>query len=165
MALTYEMTYTLTDVSGESATTSIHLPTAFSLAQFTEFGRAMADLVDNIVDGLVSRCELTLHFDVTAITSNLALPGINIEEISAFQFVTAAGRPVEINVPGTNELHVIAGSDELDQSQADIAAFITAVEDGIAVTGGTITVTDIDSEDVVATVYAREAARASGTRR
>ena len=165
MALTYELTYTLSDDSGESATTSIHLPTAFSLAQFTEFGRAMADLVDNVVSGLVSRAELTLNFDISAITSNLAGTGADVEEISSFQFATAAGRPVNINVPGTIETMVIANSDELDQSNADIAAFITAVEDGIAVTGGTITVTDVDSEDVTTTVYAREAARASGKRR
>ena len=165
MALTYEMTYTMSDDSGESATTSIHLPTAFTLAQFTEFGRAMADLIDNIVAGLVARCELTLNFDISSITSNLAGTGADVKEISAFQFATAAGRPVEINVPGTIETHVIANSDELDQANADIAAFITAVEDGIAVTGGTMTVTDVDSEDVVTTNYAREAARASGKRR
>ena len=165
MALTYEMTYTLSDDSGESATTAIHLPTAFSLAQFTEFGRAMADLVDNIVAGLVARAELTLHFDISSITGNIAGTGGDVEEISAFQFVTAAGRPVEINIPGTIETQVVGNSDELDQTNTEIAAFITAVEDGVAVTGGTVTITDVDSEELIATVYAREAARASGKTR
>jgi hypothetical protein len=165
MALTYGLTYTLTDDSGDSATFNLSLPTAFSLAQFTEFGRAMAVFVDDVVSGLISRCELSIGVDISSLTGNTAAAGGDVQEINSYQFVTAVGRPVNINIPGTDETDVSPNSDELNTVDAQQAAFITAVVSGIAVTSGTITVTDIDSEDVTALVYAREAARASGKRR
>lgn len=165
MALTYGLTYTLTDDSGDSATFTISLPTAFSLAQFTEFGRAMANFVDDMVSGLVARCELTVGISVATLTGNTAAAGSDVEEINSYQFTTAAGRPVSINVPGTDETDVSPNSDELNQVDTQQAAFINAMVNGIAVTGGTIQPTDIDGEDVTAIVYARESARASGKRR
>lgn len=165
MAITYGITYTFVDDSGEEATSTVSVPTGFSIAQYVEFARAMADLVDNIVSGLVSRAELTVEVDISSITSNVAGTGADVQEISSFQFATAVGRPVNVNVPGTiEENYVIPNSDEIDQSNANIAAFITAMETGIAVTAGTIAPCDNDSEDIVSTVYAREAARPVGSR-
>lgn len=165
MALTYGLTYTLTDDSGESATFTISLPTAFSLAQFTEFGRAMAVFVDDIVSGLLSRCELSIGVDLSALTGNTAAAGGDVQEINSYQFVTAVGRPVNINIPGTDETDVSPNSDDLNTIDAQQAAFINAMVTGIAVTSGTIAPCDIDSESITALVYAREAARASGKRR
>lgn len=165
MALTYGLTYTFTDDSGESATATISLPTAFSLAQFTEFGRAMAVFVDDMVSGLISRCELSVGVDLSSLTGNTAAAGGDVQEINTYQFVTAAGRTVNINIPGTDETDVSPNSDDLDTVDAEQAAFINAMISGIAVTGGTIAPTDIDSEDITDLVYAREAARASGKRR
>lgn len=165
MALTNEITYTLEDDSGDSATTGINVPTAFSLAQFTEFARAMAGFIDDIVSGLVARAELTVNIDLSALTGNTVGAGSDVQEINSYQFATAVGRPVSVNVPGTDETDVSAGSDELNQLDTQQAAFVNAMVNGIAVTGGTIQPSDIDSEDITAIVFARESARASGKRR
>lgn len=165
MALTYGLIYTFVDDSGESATATISLPTAFSLAQFTEFGRAMAVFVDDLVSGLISRAELSVGVDLSTLTGNTAAAGSDVQEINSYQFTTAVGRKVNINIPGTDETDVNPNSDELNTVDAQQAAFINAMVSGIAVTGGTIQPTDIDSEDITALVYAREAARATGKRR
>ena len=165
MALTNEITYTLADDSGDTATTSVNVGTAFSLAQFTEFVRGMAVFIDGIVSGLVARAELTVNVDLSALTGNTVGAGSDVEEINSYQFITAAGRPVNVNVPGTDETDVTANSDELNQLDTQQAAFINAMVNGIAVTGGTLQPSDVDGESITAVVYARESARPSGKRR
>lgn len=165
MAIAVAVTYTFTDDSGESATTDIHVPNVFSISQYTEFARAMANLLDNVVSGRVSSCELTFFSDISGLTGNNAQSGSDVEEIGAFQFRTAEGRPVNVNIPGINESMVEANSDDLDQLDADIAAFTGAMLNGVAVAAGTAIPCDVDEADLTTLVYAREQFRASGKRR
>jgi hypothetical protein len=88
----------------------------------------------------------------------------DVEEIGAFQFETVGGFPVYCNIPGILETVVAAGSDDIDQSDVDVAAFITAMETGIVVTGDTVSPTDVGEDSINNTVYARERFRASGKR-
>ena len=165
MAHAFALTYTYQDDAGKTATHDIHVPTAFSIAQFTEFGRSMADLLDNIVSGLITSVDLTLTADLSGLLLNFVEPEGDVEEVASFQFATADNRSVEINLPAINEDVVLAGSNDIDQTDAGIAAFITAMESGIAVTGGTIQPCDVNQDSIVDTVYAREAFRSSGKRR
>ena len=165
MARAFALTYTYQDDSGNTATHDIHVPTAFSIAQFTEFGRSMADLLDNIVGGLIISLDLTITADISGLLLNFVDPLSDVEEVAAFQFATADNRAVLVNLPGMDEDIVLAGSDDLDQLDSGVAAFITAMETGIAVTGGTISPCDVNEDSIVETVYAREEFRSSGKRR
>jgi len=160
-----QIVYSVVDDSGEIGTTSINIPTGFSLSQIGEFGSGLATLLDKILGGKVLTAKLVFSVDISSLTSNVALSTSDVEEIGAFQFETVAGFPVTVNIPAINELVVLSGSDELDQADADVAAFIAAMENGLAVTGGTIAPCDVAESDVVTTVYARERFRASGKRR
>lgn len=160
-----QIIYTAIDDSGERGTTAINLPTGFSLAQFGEFAESMATLVDAILGGKVESAEICFGVDISALTSNTALSTSDVEEIGAFQFLTLGNFPVAVNVPCIDELLVASGSDDIDQSDADIIAFISAMESGISTAGGTISPTDVAEDDIVTTVSARERFRASGTRR
>jgi len=165
MAVAFAITYTLEDDAGKSATFEIHIPTAFSLSQYTEFIRAMADLVDNIVSGLMTSADLTISVDISALTLNNALPDSDVEEVASYQFITGDNRPVQVNIPGLDEGETLAGSDDLNVLAPNQAAFITAMETGVAVTGGTISPCDINEDDLTELVYAREEVRSSGKRR
>jgi hypothetical protein len=165
MAIAFEITYTVQDDSGDTATAAIHIPNTFSLSQYTEFGRAMADLVDNMVHGLLLSADLTITLDISALTGNAVTPFADVEEIGAYLFVTGENRPVSVNLPGIAESHVLAGSDDIDQLQSAEAAFITAMVTGIAVTGGTVAPCDVNEADITDIVYAREQFRSSGKRR
>lgn len=160
-----QLVYTAIDDSGERGTTGINLPTGFSLSQFGEFGSAMATLLDAVLAGKVESAELCFGVDVSGLTSNTALSTSDVEELGAFQFRTIDNFPVRMNLPGIDELLVASGSDDIDQADADIAAFISAIESGIATTGGTISPCDVAEGDIVSTDYARERFRASGKRR
>lgn len=165
MAIAIAVNYTFTDDSGETATTTVHVPNTFSISQYTEFSRAMANLVDNIVAGVVSSCELTVSLDISTLTGNNAQAGSDVEEIGAFVFRTGEGRDVQVNIPGINESMVASNSDELDQLDTDVAAFITAMLSGIAVAGGTPQPSDVNEGDLTTLVSAREEFRSSGKRR
>jgi hypothetical protein len=164
MALAAKVVYTVIDDSGERGTTEINVPTGFSLAQYTEFGAAMATFLDAILGGKVESADICFGVDLSGLTSNTALSTSDVEEIGAFVFQTSEGLNVICNVPCIDELTVISGSDDLDQAHVDIAALITAFEDGLVTAGGTIEPTDVAEVDIVTTISARERFRASGTR-
>lgn len=165
MAVTNKVVYTLSDDSNEEGTFEINVATTPTLAQLTEFIRGYADLLDAIVSGLIKRAELSVPVDLSTLTGNTVGAGSDVQEINKYQFRTAAGRKVSINVPGTDETDVNPNSDELNTLDTQQAALINAVINGIAVTGGTIAPSDIDGEDITTLVFAREAARPTGKRR
>jgi hypothetical protein len=88
----------------------------------------------------------------------------DVEEVGAFVARTTEGRPVEINVPALNDGVVVAGTNQLDITDPAVAAFITMLEDGIAVTGGTIVPSDVGEDDLEAVVSFTKETRSSGTR-
>jgi len=165
MALTFGVTYTFVDDSGDTATTTVDVPTSFTLAQYTEFVRGMASFIDDIVSGLVLSAELSINISMSTLTGNTVGAGSDVEETNHYIFTTAAGRRVSVNVPGTDETDVSPNSDDLNQIDTQQAAFITAMLSGVSVTGGTIIPCDVDSEDLTSLVTARETFRASGKRR
>ena len=164
MPITYDIVYEFSDNDGDSASCSTHVPNSFTLSQYTEFARALAALKDAVTVGLLRACSLVIGVNVSALISNGVGVDSDVEEIAAFQFRSAQGFPVKVNVPGVLEMLVASGSDELDQADPDIAAFLTAMQSGIAVTGGTIIPCDVGESDIVSLDYARENFRASGKR-
>lgn len=161
MPLAFEIVYEYTDASGDKAESAVKLPTALTLTNYTDFGRAMGLLLNNIVSGIVSRAGLRIAIDVSALTGNVVDTTSDVEDVGAFQYTTAEGRPVRLNVPGIIEAKVLAGSDDIDTADADIAALNTAVISGVAVTAGTIPPSDVAEDDITTLVFARERFRST----
>lgn len=166
MALTYAVTYEMEDDSGDVATFDIPIPTTFALADYAEFGRGMATFVDALTSGIVRSASLGINVDLSSLTGNVVGAGSDVEEIASFQYLTLAGRKVNVNVPGADETDVLPNSDDLDVvGDVNIAAFNNAMLNGVAVTAGTIIPCDVAEEDLSSLNYAREAFRATGVRR
>lgn len=165
MPLAAQIVYTILDDSGERGTTAINLPNAFSIAQFGEFGAGMATLLDALIGGRVDSAEICFGIDISTLTSNVATANSDVEELGRFMFETDIGTQVRVNLPGIDELVVAPGSDDIDQGDTAVAAFITVMEDGISTGGGTVTPCDVGEQDIITTVFAREGFRASGSRR
>lgn len=160
-----QIIYTVIDDSGERGTTAINLPTGFTLSQFSQFGVAMATFLDAVLGGRVESAEMCFGVNISFLTSNVALSTSDVKEIGAFLFRTTDAFPVHVNIPCLDELLVASGSDDIDIANVDVAAFITAMENGIVTTGGTISPCDVEEVTVFGLDYARERFRASGTRR
>jgi len=164
MALAAQIVYTVQDDSGERGTTSINVPITFNLSDYGEFASGMGTLLDALLSGRLVDAEICFGVDLSGLINNLLGGSSDVEEIGAFQFRTADNLPVSVNIPGIDEGFQAAGSDDLDQSAPGVAAFITAMETGIVVTGGTIIPCDVGEVDIINVEYARERFRASGSK-
>lgn len=164
MAVAASVIYTVIDESGDTATHEVQVPNGFSIAQYTEFASDMATLIDAILSGKLLSADFCVAADISALTGNTVGAASDVEEVGAFLFRTDENRPVLVNGPGINETMVLVGSDEIDQTDTDIAAFLTAMEDGLSTAGGTIAPTDVGEDDIISTEYARERFRATGRR-
>jgi len=152
------------DQAGKRATSTMYFTTGLTLAQITEGLSAMALLIDGVVGALITGINALIPVDISGLTSNTTGVTSDVEEVGEFIGVTAAGRKTLFNVPGIKDNLSVAGSDDLDLTDTDIAAFITALEDGIATGGGTIIPTDVGGDDLTEITTARERVRNSGSR-
>lgn len=164
MVKAVEVTPSWRDQAGKTSTNTMYVPNGLTLAQYQEGLAAAAALLDEISGAVMEGMGYSVDVDISALTGNVASGTADVEDIGAFQFATADGRPVNVNVPGIIDTLTPAGSDALDQAQVDVAAFISMFEDGLAVTGGTIIPSDVDEDDIVSTNFAREGVRNSGQR-
>lgn len=159
-----QIIYTVGDEDGDDATTALFVPNTFSLAQYTEFGAGMASFIDAVLDGRVESAAMAFSVDISALSLNVIGASSDVEEIGAFKFTTVEGFPVKVNIPALDEGFVGVGSDDIDQSAPAVAAYLTAMETGIAVTGGTIAPCDVGESSIAVTNYSREKFRSSGRR-
>lgn len=153
------------DTQGEYSSTSVTLWDGNLLASLQGFGVAFATLLNATIMGKILDAHLVFEVDISGLTGNTLSDASDVEEVAAFEFATAENNRVKLNIPGLQEALVVSDTHELDTTDAGIAAVITMMEDGLAVTGGTIEPCDIGGDDLVDTFFSREQFRNSGARR
>ena len=161
----FEIVFTIADNADKRATTSVKIPTTFTLADYTTFGAGMAQALNDFVRGRILGAELCLDVDISTLTANTISPLSDVEEIGAFEFVTAQGNRVKLNIPGCPDGVALPNSNTLDPVDSQVSAIITAMESGIAVTGATASPCDVGGDDITEILFARENFRSSGSRR
>jgi len=164
--MSIEIIAEVADASGDTATTSIRLLDTTTLAQANGFAVGWLQEVDGIIAGVIRSVLAFLRVDISALTGNLVGTTSDVEHIGKFSFRTGINTKVLVNIPALAEVALGATtSDSLDPVQVNVAAFLTAMEDGINVGGALIEPCDIGEEDIVDHNFLREAFRNSGTRR
>jgi hypothetical protein len=158
MALAVSVRFDFQDQKGKTSFTKVRVPNGFSIAQYTEFAQAMGQLFANLSSARVTGASFCVGLDLSGSTIKAVASGISdIAQKALIGFSTiVAGFRTKLKLPAFSETKVISGSDDIDQSDVDVAAFLTAMENGIVVTGGTVSPTDIRENDVVSTDYSRE---------
>ncbi len=149
----------------ETATTSVRLVDGSLLENLKLFAVAFATILNNFIGGKILSAALLFDVDISGVLANTAEVYSDVEEIAGFGFTTPEGTKTVLNIPSLIETVVVDESHELNQVATNVAAVIAMMEDGIAVTGGTIIPTDIGELDGLTLDYAREQAKASGKRR
>ena len=165
MPVAVELVFDIKDEANNPSTTSLKIPTGFTISQYTEFSRGMADAIDDFIDGKIEGASICFVADLSALSANATSGVDDVQELASFDYETIFGRAVSINIPAVPQTKVLVGSNDLDQADVDIAAFNTAILSGIAVTGGTITPCDIAEDDITTLKSARERFRSRGKRR
>lgn len=139
--------FTFTDDSGETATTAVKVFSGNVLADIIEAGQQFAELFARIVGAKDIKATLGIQLDVSSAIALLnPLATADVEEKGYFGLRSVEGTTSGINLPTLNESLVLAGSDNIDQTDPDVANVILALEQGIGVTSGAI-VRTTDSRD------------------
>lgn len=164
MAEPLEVVGTYRDQANKEGTNTMYVSPGLTINQMTEGIQALAQLIDTVLNAVIRGFDFTLSIDLSGLTGNVAAGTSDVQEVGEFIFATAANRPVILNLPCINDASSPAGSDDIDQTDPDMAAIISMMEDGLVTAGGTIIPTDVDEQDIVALVTARERMRNSGGR-
>lgn len=160
-----KLVFEVEDATGDKSSTSVNLVSTSTVALITGFAVGFATALNNLIAGVIRSAAAVVGVDISALTGNLVGANSDVEHIGKFEFLSEDGFRMKVNVPALSEVTLGATtSDSLNQAQADIAAFIAAMEDGINVTGALIVPCDVGESDITNVVFAREAFRNSGAR-
>jgi hypothetical protein len=152
------MWFVVEDAKGDKSTVEIPIPSTVALAGLAPAVVGMADLISDMMTGQILRAGVTLDVDI----SSLGLPAIagalsDVQEKAAFIFRTVGGYLKRVTLPTIDEGIFAAGSREVDLTNASVAAFVTAMEDGYLAGGEDIDPCDYRGDDIDALTDAREA--------
>lgn len=156
--LAVKLVFNWKDAKNKASKTILHIPTGFSIAQMIEAGQAAAQILAN-----VSVCELTsvsasVGIDLSgatirAVANSVADIG---EKLLLLARSTVSGLKARFNIPTFDENFLVAGSDALDFADADVAALVSAIEDGLVVGGTPVLPRDKRGNDLVLVSQGRE---------
>lgn len=162
MALAVSIRFDFRDDKGKTSHTKIRVPNGFSIAQYTEFATAAAQIITNASFCIVTRASICVGIDLSGAGLKVAAAlTSDIAHKAYMQFNTvAAGFRAKMRIPTLDEIYVIVGSDAIEQTHVNLSPYIAAMENGIAVTGpATIQPCDDRENDIVSTSIAREVFR------
>lgn len=161
MALPIGISFDVCDGKGKKSNVVIHVPSGTGLADIIGFGQEAAVVIQALLAGEICGISASLPITVPAgVAAAVAAVNSDREEGQKYGFSTLQGFNTVVRIPAAKENPVIAGSDLLDQTDVDVAAFIDLMVNGITTvpSGGTGVITPVDSrdEDIVSIRYARE---------
>lgn len=158
MALAVSVRFDFLDDKGKTSFTKLRVPTGFSIAQYAEFGIAMGQFIANISSCQVTNGSVTFGIDLSGLGMK-TVAGVlaDVAQKGYFAFASAVtGFKKRLRIPTFDEAKTVAGSDGIDTVDAGVAAFTTAMTNGIVVTAGTIQPSTERGQDLTALSDARE---------
>ena len=161
-----EIIYTIADADGDTATTSMRI--VEELVDDVDLGDivlAYGTLIKNSIIGTIRSAVAILKGNVGALTSNTVGAVSAVERCGKFEFLTDSGNTVKFTLPALEEgSGQGGGSDSLNMADPQVAALISIFEDGFDGLDFHMDVVDIGGDDIVATIFAREVHKNSGSR-
>lgn len=149
MALSTTINFAMVDAKGKASNTKIRVPITFTIAQYVEFAQAFGDLLLAVSDGVITSITVSFALDLSGLSLKSVASGLCSVAVKAFGlFQTATGMIAKWLMPAPDEELVVAGSDDFNQATGSVAAVVSAFEDGIVVTGGTIQFTNGRGADI-----------------
>lgn len=151
--------YTIQDSKGQTSTVEIpFLYTSLTAVTVTILNAAIAawgELIDPLVNGGLKSAGVKIEVDIATFGATAALVA-DVQEKAEFIFRTDGGWIKRLNLPTFIEDFFFPGTSNVDTTDTDVAAFITAMEDGITVSAVDFEPTDTRGDDITEVVTATE---------
>jgi hypothetical protein len=135
MAKPIEIFFQVTDVKGDKSTVTIPIPIT-SIDDAPGFGTAMAAILAPLINGALTDAGFSVPVSYVAWGAANALS--DVQEKARFAFRTITGFLKRVSLPAFLEDLFSPGSKSVNTADLDVAAFITAMEDGVLVGGNTV---------------------------
>lgn len=142
------------DDDGDVSTCVIKVPQGtLTLAEMVEFGQEIATLVDAISDGKITEISLILNLQLPGGLKANPVAFSEVQKGGLFAF-SANGTPYRhsVRVPALTP-SLFAGN-AINTADADVAAFIAAMEDGLDATGTQVQPSNKYEMDIVSLLTA-----------
>jgi len=154
MALAIRVNFTIVDAKGKSATTPVHVPTGFTIAQYLEFASAMGQIIADLSEGVLTGITISVPLSLSGATiRGTAAIAADIAKKALIMATGAiSGLFARFNLPSYDESHTLDNTDEIDMSDADVMAYVAILEGGA---GGALPC-DIRGNDLTDVLSARE---------
>ncbi len=157
--------FTFLDDKNKSSVTKLRVPTGLTIPQYIEFVQGAAQIVANLTRSKVTNVSFCAKVDLSSATiRGTALAFSDIAEKALLIIRSSvAGLFSKMKIPTIDEDVLIPNTNTIDPANAEAAALITALEDGINVVGIGQVVQPIDlrGNDLAEVVTAKELFRKS----
>ena len=126
--------YTTQDAKGAKSTTAIHLLDSETHVDVLEFASAVAQLFANMMTGGLVSVAVCYEIDISGLAGNTIQAGSDVEEGARFGWGVAGGFNASNRLGTFDESLIIAGSKEVDLTDADVAQWVGYMVDGYTAT-------------------------------
>ena len=124
------VSFTTEDAKGAKSTTIIYIPDATTLTDAQEFAAAMGQALADIMTGGVVAIGICYDVSVASLTSNTIEVNSDVEEGARFGWEVAGGFNASNRLATFAQSKLIAGSKEVDLTDADVIVFVDYMIDG-----------------------------------
>lgn len=157
MALTWELSLTLEDEEGKKSVVSMHLPGGTLQADAEAFASAISLLIDVITGAKITRIALALIVTLPGGLKSDALAESEVEIGARFGFIDAQAFRTSLRVPSFLQALLVTGSNSVDVEDSDVAAFVSAMTEGLTPISTLVQPSTNRSDDIVSMSTAIEA--------
>lgn len=150
MADAQEVTISIDDDDGHTSTMSIRIPSDTANADAVAFAADMAALVDEVVDGVITRIGLSQTVTLPGGLKSAVLAQAKRERGATFIYSSAEGHDFRHRLPTFKATLIDAGGNTVDQGDTDVQALRDAMINGITPVATLVEPSEHRDEDIVA---------------
>lgn len=155
MPVPYSITLSISDAKGDQSLVTIPVSSSETVVNVIDFAEAIIPLIQPLVTGALRAAEVSIP---VAFTPWPAVASVaDVQEKARFAFRTANGFLKHLSLPTFLESLFTPGSRDVDLADTNVAAFVTAMVDGLSVNATTVEPTDTRDEDITELEAASEA--------
>jgi hypothetical protein len=126
-----EAYFVVEDAKGDKSTIAIPFSSIGDWTEIPELVQDLADLIDPLINGGIVTAGMRLEIDVSSVTDGIADALADVQERARFVFRGENGFLKSLHLPTFLETKMVPNSADVNTADADVAAFVTALEDGI----------------------------------
>lgn len=148
--------YSYRDAKGNISTQEVNLSAALSTAQLTGYAQALATLLNAVTTGVITRVGVVISVALPGGLRVAPLVNSDVEEGAKFQFNTVSNFRTGFRIPTFSEALIATNSRAVDLENADVAALVNGIVNGLTIGGTVVSPTDKRDSDITALVGANE---------